>query len=453
VTYRFQVGGYFGSSGNLVFNLAAAPAPGAHDVANPSFTGPSSVPGKSTQTYTARVRNNGSVQENVKVGFAVIGPAPASVTMADKGLPPDRVIDLPPFAFSPNTKVMVISVPLAAGAEADVPINVTLPNGYGSAIVGTETCHQGDAADGTGRGFTISGTGCLGASDLSTDANPANDPTRFITVTEPPTPTPTLTPTETHTPTPTNTPTDTPTPKASPTPKETATPNSTAIANTSALRIDADCETPLGPPKDASVATQRTLLVGTTFHVCIFGTFPTGSASGYQARVHWGEAVLDVAPRTAGTNDQWHLQPPSLGGAPNGAAVSQTLGPADDKLGSEAFIRLRAEDVMGVKASPAYTGPLAQLEVVCQSHGSANIELQAPGASDGSIFLSGAAEIKPTLAPALISCVDSAPDSDLDGCANTRELGANAQQGGRRNPCSSGTSSIPPPCRTSEIAP
>ena len=231
-------------------------------------------------------------------------------------------------------------------------------------------------------------------------------------------------------------PTPTPTPKPPPTPKATPTANPTAIANQSSLSIDADCE---DPATDSTIETERTLLVGDTFHICVYGAFPVpGSAAGYQARVHWDEFTLNLNPRTAGTNDLWHLEPPSSGGAPNAASVSQVIGPADDDSGSEAYVRPRAMDDAGENSNPPFVGRVAQLELVCQNHSPGNIEIRVPGADDGSAFLEGTpkikTEIKPTLASAVIICLDPALDSDRDGCSNSRELDTDETTGGLRNP-------------------
>lgn len=239
------------------------------------------------------------------------------------------------------------------------------------------------------------------------------------------------TPTNTPPPTPTATWTPKPTAKPSPTPKATPTPDPNANGS---LRVDADCENPSKPPNVESVQADRTLLVGQTFHVCVVAQFPTPSAAGYQAKVHWGEDVLDINQRSAGVNDLWHLQGPQSCGPPNSASVSQVKGPPDDKVGSDAYLRLRSVDFLSEDADCAYTGPVSQFEFVCQSHGAANIELRSPGASDGSIFLSGASEIRPTLASVVIICVDPNLDSDVDGCTNAQELGPIYGLGGQRNP-------------------
>jgi hypothetical protein len=241
-----------------------------------------------------------------------------------------------------------------------------------------------------------------------------------------PTPTPTTTPTLTPTNTPT--PTFTSTPKASPTPAGTSTPNPSAQG---LLSIDADCEAPFEPPKDANVQTSRVELIGGVFHVCVFADFPIGSASGYQVKLHWGEDVLGLSERSAGLNDLWHLQPVSIGGAPNGASVSQVTSP-DDESGSDAFVQLEGVDSAQENASVAYTGPIAQFEFTCQSHGWAIIELRDPVTA--SRFYDGALPVKAPLTNALVACLDPQYDSDADGCSNGQELGLNEGLGGRREP-------------------
>ena len=268
-------------------------------------------------------------------------------------------------------------------------------------------------------------------------------PTATITPTFTPTITPTITPTPTSTPTITptftNTPTVTPTPKNTIAPKATPTANPTAAANQSSLSIDGDCEIPLGPPPDTDVAMTRAALVdvGTPFHVCIFGEFPTSgpAAVGYQARVYWSELTLNLVAETAGTRDLWHLQPPGNGGPPNGAAVSQTLGPDDDDVaGDDPYVTIRAVDTQDESASPAYVGPVARFEFVCQTHGPAVIELRFAGTSDGSAFLTPTGELKTKLTSAVIACLDPDLDSDNDGCTNSQELGSDETMGGLRDP-------------------
>jgi hypothetical protein len=241
-----------------------------------------------------------------------------------------------------------------------------------------------------------------------------------------PTPTPTTTPT--FTPTSTSTPTFTSTPKASPTPLGTPTPNPSAQG---LLSIDANCEEPFGPPKDANVETSRNAVIGEVFHVCAFAEFPAGSASGYQVKLHWGEDVLGLNERSAGLNDWWHLQPVALGGPPNGAGVSQVTSP-DDESGSDAFVQLQGIDSAQANASVAYTGPVAQFEFVCQTHGWAIIELRDPGTA--SRFYDGALPVKASLTNALVACLEPQYDSDADGCSNGQEMGLNETLGGRRDP-------------------
>ena len=261
-------------------------------------------------------------------------------------------------------------------------------------------------------------------------------PTSTFTITPTFTSTATDTPTATATPTVTNTPTITATPKSPPTPKATPTGNPTAIASQSSLSVDADCEIPLGPPPDDSVETTRVVLVGASFHVCIFAEFPTAgpAASGYQARVYWDEVTLDLIAEAAGNRDLWHLQPLNDGGAPNGAAVTQILGPDDDDVaGDDAYVTLRAVDTQNESAIVPYQGPVAQFEFVCEAHGPAIIDLRFAGTSDGSVFLAPLGELKTKLPSAVIACVDPDLDSDNDGCTNAREFGSDETLGGQRN--------------------
>jgi alpha-tubulin suppressor-like RCC1 family protein len=239
--------------------------------------------------------------------------------------------------------------------------------------------------------------------------------------------TPTLTPTLTHTAT--LTPYNTPKPTKTPAPTPTA--NGTA---TGSLIVDADCEDPLGPPKDSTLAAQRTALVGTTFHICVTAGFPSSSAAGFHLRIHWTEAFLNLVPRAASVNDVWQDQPSGDGGPPNGSSPTQMLGPADDKMGDDAYVLLQSVDALGQDSAPPYQGPVTQFEFTCQAHGSAIIELRDPGLSGGSSYISGGSPIKTTLKPAFITCLDPAIDSDVDGCTNSRELGTPPNLGGQRDP-------------------
>jgi hypothetical protein len=133
-------------------------------------------------------------------------------------------------------------------------------------------------------------------------------------------------------------------------------------------------------------------------------------------------------------NDVWGNQLPSAGGPPNGANASQTLGLVDDGSGDDAYIAIGASDSANQNSSPSYTGPLAQLEFTCHSHGSTIIELRLPGAAGSSYLLSNGIPFKTSLFRAHVECVNPALDSDVDGCTNTQELGPNALLGGQRNP-------------------
>ena len=157
------------------------------------------------------------------------------------------------------------------------------------------------------------------------------------------------------------------------------------------------------------------------------------AASGYQARVYWDEVALDLIADAAGNRDLWHLQPLNSGGAPNGAAVTQVFGPADDDVaGDDAYVTLRAVDTQNESVILPYVGPVAQFEFVCQTHGTAIIDLRFAGASDGSAFLTPLGELKTKLPSAVIACLDPDLDSDNDGCTNGREFGSDETLGGRR---------------------
>jgi hypothetical protein len=211
-----------------------------------------------------------------------------------------------------------------------------------------------------------------------------------------------------------------------------ATPTTNPTAN-GALRIDASCENPISPI-DNAITTQHYVLVGQTFHICINALFPGTSASGYQARVHWTEEFLSLTPRTSSVNGVWEDLIPALGGPPNGANPSQALGPADDNAGDDAYIQIEASDDADQNSSPAYTGPVAQLEFTCQAHGNALIEMRGPGGGGSSYLLDSGVPIKVTLVAAFVKCLTPELDSDVDGCTNAQELGSDQMDGGLRNP-------------------
>jgi len=256
------------------------------------------------------------------------------------------------------------------------------------------------------------------------------DPTGIsLDVPVPPTATPTSTATFTNTPTHTPTPTATATPSPFPTAKASATPKATPTANTTAsgsLLLDANCET---PTTDTSVQKQRYVLVGATFHVCAFATFPTpGSASGYQVRLDWDSAALAVNPRSNVVNDLWRLVLPNAGGPPNAYVPVQII------TGSNPPLLLTGKDSGDDNGSPPFVGPVAQFEFTCSVHGTSNLKLTLPGDSGGTVLYNSGATMKATLSNGVIRCVSPGLDNDVDGCTNQEELGANADLGGRRDP-------------------
>ncbi len=160
-------------------------SPTGHDVETVSFTGPSSMPGATFQTYSATVRNNGPQTENIQVGFFATSPSvpAASVTMTVGSLPPGASVAIPP-NISFGVRSMVISAPVDPAETADVSVLVSFPVGFTSGEVGLEVCHAGDPVDGAGRGFPDGPVDCTGANDGFLDDDPSNDALVSIAVTE-----------------------------------------------------------------------------------------------------------------------------------------------------------------------------------------------------------------------------------------------------------------------------
>ena len=159
-----------------------------------------------------------------------------------------------------------------------------------------------------------------------------------------------------------------------------------------ALVVDADGEsTTAGDP----VESTRTVVIGETFHVSIQLTSSPGIVA-LQQRLHWDEGPLDLNARTAPENDLWvtNAQPT--------AAQRQTLGPADDNSGNDAYIELGSAPFKGLAQSSTFLGPVAQFEFTCQHFGTANITLAA-----GHSLLADtpSTEYSPTLAGAQVQCV------------------------------------------------
>ena len=165
-------------------------------------------------------------------------------------------------------------------------------------------------------------------------------------------------------------------------------PSTTSVGG--ALVVDADGEnTAAGDP----VESTREVVIGETFHVTIQLTSSPGIVA-LQQRLHWDEAPLDLNARTALDNDLWvNVQP--------AAGRRQTLGPADDNSGNDAYIELGSAPFKGAESS-TFLGPVAQFEFVCQQFGTANLTLAA-----GHSLLADtpSTEYSPTLAGAQVQCV------------------------------------------------
>ncbi len=169
------------------------------------------------------------------------------------------------------------------------------------------------------------------------------------------------------------------------------------------LILDAD-----GEDTSASnpVESTRAVVVGDTFHVSVQLT-ANPEIVGYQVRLHWDEPLLQLAERTASENDiVGNGTPP---GFPN-----QTLGPADDDSGNDAYIELMWALLLKESGTTSYVGPVAQFEFVCQAEGVASITLAGVGSHTalGDIFPT--TEYTPTLRNAVVLCFGSA-DGDGDG--------------------------------------
>ena len=175
---------------------------------------------------------------------------------------------------------------------------------------------------------------------------------------------------------------------------QTGTPQPKGAGAFGALAVDADGENT--SPGD-TVETKRSVPIGQTFHITVhMTTNPDPNTVGYQLRLHWDEALLDLTTRTQDENDLW------LENFTGGVAL-QALGPADDDSGSDAFIELGAfELVPGVTTGA--TGPVAQFEFTCQAAGTANLTL-ASGGGHSAVVARPATVFSPTLTNAQINCV------------------------------------------------
>lgn len=194
-----------------------------------------------------------------------------------------------------------------------------------------------------------------------------------------------------------------------------------------ALAVDADGEsTSPGDP----VESKRAVPVGTAFHVTVQLT-ENPDIAGYQLRLHWDEATLDLNARTDAENDLWQELTALIIG------YHQALGPTDDNAGSEAYIELGATIPLppGIQppGSSTLLGPVAQFEFTCQAEGTADLTLSGAGAHTALVAWF-ATEYTPTLTNAQINCVDPTLDTDGDGCADYKELGSVANAGGQRDP-------------------
>ena len=174
-----------------------------------------------------------------------------------------------------------------------------------------------------------------------------------------------------------------------------------------ALLLDAKGES--SSASDA-IESSRAALVGTTLHVSVHLTNDPGIApftfAGYQVRLHWDEALLQL---TGGTD--WL----SMQGLGTGWALA--LGPADDDSGSDAYIEMMGFFPKG--GGNFYTGPVAQFEFVCQGEGVASITLADEG-NHSSIAARPATEYTPVLADAVVVCFGS-EDGDGDGLPDSYE--------------------------------
>ena len=105
---------------------------------------------------------------------------------------------------------------------------------------------------------------------------------------------------------------------------QTGTPQPNSASAAGAIAVDAAGEsTALGD----SVETKQSVPVDQTFHITVHMTAnPDPNTVGYQLRLHWDEALLDLTTRTAEENNLW------LQNFTGGSAI-QVLGPTDDDTG------------------------------------------------------------------------------------------------------------------------
>lgn len=155
-------------------------------------------------------------------------------------------------------------------------------------------------------------------------------------------------------------PVQTPTPCGGPCPTPTPEPIPGAVA------VDAigDSTSPSDP-----VDAKRTVNVGVPFlvsaHVPVSPDVGAGGFSAYQVEVRWNEAILEYLPRPLTAENVW---PETCN-----AVRSTTL---DDGIGKEAMVSISCVSSPTVNSS--YTGPVIQLEFVCQAPGTSQLTLVAP---------------------------------------------------------------------------
>ena len=185
---------------------------------------------------------------------------------------------------------------------------------------------------------------------------------------------------------------------------------------------DGPCPTPTPPPIPGSVAAdaigdstspsdpmdvKRSVVVGVPFlvsaHVTASPDAGAGGFSAYQVEVRWDEALLDYLPRPLTTENVWP-EPCN--------AVRSTE--ADDDAGKEAYVSIACVSAPTVNSS--YTGPVVQLEFVCQQVGSSQLSLVSvlDDPVNGTLLVDAdGGQLPPALTSASVNC--TAADKDSDG--------------------------------------
>ena len=175
-----------------------------------------------------------------------------------------------------------------------------------------------------------------------------------------------------------------------------------SAAGTMAMDAIGDSTSPSDP-----VDIKRDVSVGVPFlvtaHVTTVPFAGVDGYSAYRAEVRWTEAILDYNPRAVTTENVW----PELCNAVKNTAT-------DDDAGKEAHVWIAC--VSSPTGTSTHTGPLIQLEFVCQQVGQSQLTLLSvtDDPVNGTMLVdAGGNQAKPSLTHASVNC--TAADKDTDG--------------------------------------